>query len=154
MNPILEKTKAETLKRADPRLVPVIEKTVEAGKKIMYSPETREFTLQAMASPDPEAIGAAVAKLAALLFNQSQNKLPPEVLIPACTILLCEGLQFMEDGGGARVDANLLAACTKAMGSAVLQMFGVTPDRIQGMMGKGGQPAPSPVIQGAQGGQA
>jgi hypothetical protein len=50
------------------------------------------------------------------------------------------------------VDADFLAECMKAMGSAVLQVFGVSPQKLQQIVGsaQGGQPAqPAQPPQGA-----
>jgi hypothetical protein len=167
MNPILQKTQDATLAKADPRLRPVIQKVVEAGKKLLYSDQTRKMVVsQLHQGTDPESIGAGVAKLFGVLFHQSKNTIPMQAGIPAATLLLCEVLQFMEDGGAVKVDANFLAECTKAMGSAILQMLGITPDKLQGMVDKAkgaqagapGQPAagvpaapPPGIVAGAQG---
>jgi hypothetical protein len=63
--------------------------------------------------------------------------------------LLCEGLQFLEDAGKVKVDANFLAECMKEMGSAVLQVFGVSPQKLQSIIGQQGQPAQPTPPQGA-----
>jgi hypothetical protein len=162
MNPILEKTRAAILDKAQPELRKPIEKTVEAGKKVMYDEKTREMAVkQLSAGSDPESIGSAVAKLAAILFNQAKGAMPMQVLIPASTVLLCEALQFLEDAGSVQVTPDLLAECTMAMTSAVLQAFGATTEQIQGYIdkAKGGQGAPAGptaqtsagIVAGAQG---
>ena len=150
MNPLLEKTKQAILQSADERLRPVIQKVVDAGLKVMFSPETRELTLrQLKGGADPEAIGAGAAKLMGVLFNQSKGTIPMQAAIPASTILLCEALQFLEDAGVAQVNQDLLAQSMKATGSSILQMFGVTPDKLQGMIGNQQQPG---IVAAARGG--
>lgn len=156
MNPILQKTQDAVMQKADPRLAPVIKKLVEAGKKIMYSEQTQELTFEALGDgTDPEVIGSAVAKLVGMLYNQSKNTAPMQALIPAAVVLLCEGLDFLEQAGTVEATPDFLAQCTMAMGSSVAQLFGVTPDKLQGLVdksGKGGQqPAPAGGIltQGA-----
>jgi hypothetical protein len=165
MNPILEQAKAAVLKKADPRLAPVIQRTVQAGEKVMYAPETRKELIAALGDgSNPESIGAGIAKVLAVLFRKSNGTLPMQVGVPAATLLLLEALQFIEDGGKAAVTPEMLAECTKAMGSAVLQMFGITPDKLQAMFAQGGgqaapaapqqpqQPQPGGIVAGAQGG--
>jgi hypothetical protein len=162
MNPLLEKTRAAILDKSQPQLRKPIEKTVEAGKKVMYDEKTRDMAVQQLsAGSDPESIGSAVAKLAAILFNQAKGAMPMQVLIPASTVLLCEALQFLEDAGSVQVTPDFLAECTMAMTSAVLQAFGATPEQIQGYIdkAKGGQGAPAQpaaqpsggIVAGAQG---
>ena len=153
MNDLMKKAAADRMAKVNPKLVPVVEKVVESGKKVMYAEQTRGMFLEAMkAGTDPESIGAAVAKLMGILQNQAKGTIPAEVLIPAATLLLFEGLAFLEDAGMATVDANFLAECTQAMGSAMLQMMGVSPEKLQGMMQQGapqGQPAqPAGIVQG------
>jgi hypothetical protein len=161
MNPILEQAKAAVLKKADPRLAPAINKTVQAGKQVMYAPQTRDQLIAALGDgSNPESIGAGIAKVLAVLFRKSNGTLPMQVGVPAATLLLLEALQFIEDAGKAQVTPDMLAACTKAMGSAVLQMFGITPEKLQQMFSQGaaqpGQPAqpvqPPGIVAGAQGG--
>jgi hypothetical protein len=165
MNPILEQAKAAVLQKADPRLTPTINKVVHAGEKVMYAPETRKELMAALGDgSNPESIGSGIAKVLAVLFHKSKGTLPMQVGVPAATLLLLEALQFVEDAGKAKVTPEMLAECTKAMGSAVLQMFGITPDKLQAMFSQGdsqGAPAgaappqpaaPGGIVAGAQGG--
>lgn len=142
MNPILTKTKEAVLQKADQRLHPVIMKLVGAGQEVMYSEKTRQMMVQQLGNgQDPEAVGAAVAKLVGILFNQSKSTAPMQALIPAATILLLEGLQFLEDAGTIQVTPQSLAQYMQAMASNVLQIFGVTPEKLQGMIKQSGAPA-------------
>lgn len=144
MNPILTKTKQAIEQKADPRLKPVVSKLVAAGMKVMYSEETRQMSIDALkGARDAESIGAAVAKLAGILFNQSKQTAPMQALVPAAMLLLVEGLAFLEDSGAVEVTPELVADSTLAMTSALLQLLGATPEQIQGYMQKsqGAQPA-------------
>lgn len=91
------------------------------------------------------------------MFNQSKHTIPMPALIPAATILMCEALQFMEDAGAVEVDNEFMSECTKALGSNILQLLKITPERLQSMIDKsGGQgmpaaPAPQSIVSGAQG---
>ena len=155
MNPILTKTKQAIEKKADPRLKPVIGKLVAAGMKVMYSEETRQMSIDALkGARDPESIGAAVAKLAGILFNQSKQTAPMQALVPAAMMLLVEGLSFLEESGAVEVTPELVADSTMAMTSSLLQLLGATPEQIQGYMQKSGAQsaapsAPEPAAQPA-----
>lgn len=150
-NPTLEQAKAAVLQKVDQRLQPAIQKTVQAGERVMYAPQTRQELIKTLGDgSDPEAIGAGIAKVLAVLFHKSANTLPMQVGIPAATILLIEVLQFIEDAGKTKITPDMLAACTKAMGSTVLQMFGVTPDKLQAMFSQAGQSAAPGAAQPAQ----
>lgn len=162
MNQLIEQTRQALLAKVDQRLLPVVQQVVEQGKRVMYSDQTRELAMKELRqATEPEGIGAAVAKLAAILLNQSKNTIPPQVLFPAAMQLMLEALQLLEDAGGLQVDNEMLAQCAQATGSAFLQMMGVTPEKLQSLVdkqgAKGAAPsgptaAPGPVIAGGMGG--
>lgn len=158
MNEILENTKKALLEKVDQRLLPVLDKVVDSGRQVMYSDDTREIVVRELQqAQDPEGIGAAVAKLLAILANQSRGTIPPKILFPAGMVLLVEALDFLEEAGAVQVTPELLAQCAQALGSAFLQSLGVTPDKLSQMLGSGGAdgagpaPAPGPAQQPAGG---
>lgn len=154
MNALLQQTKSAVLKKADPRLVPTINKTVAAGVKILNAPQTQQMIKAQLGNgDDPETIGAGIAKVAGMLYNQSHNQLPPQILMPAAAVLLCVGLEALEEAGTIKVDNNTLAACTKAMGSSLAQLFGATPDKLQGMVNQSRATGASSGASGATTGQ-
>lgn len=164
MNPLLQQTSDAILKKADPRLVPVIKKLVDAGKQVMYSPKTRGMMMKQLGDgKDPEAIGAGIAKLIGILYSESKKTAPIQALVPAGVLLMCEGLDFLEQAGAVKVTPDFLSQCTMAMGSNVAQLFGATPEKLQGLVDQGkqgGQAAPAQptaapgIIAGAQQGVA
>lgn len=146
MNDLIEQTRQALLAKVDQRLLPAVQKVMEQGKRVMYDDQTRDMAMQELRSAsDPEGIGAAVAKLAAILFNQSKNTIPPQVLFPAAMQLMLEALSLLEEAGAVQVDNELLAQTTQATGSALLQMMGVTPEKLQSMLAKGAGAAPKPA---------
>ena len=149
MNPLIDKTRQALMAKVDKRLAPVVAKVVESGKRVMYSDETRQMAMQELKkATDPEGIGSAVSKLAAVLFSESKQTIPPNVLFPATMQLMLEALEFLEEAGAVKVDNDFLAACTEATGSAFLQMLGVTPEKLQEMSQQ--QPPAQPGIVAGQ----
>lgn len=147
MNQLLEQTKRDILQKS-PQLRPVIDKIVKAGQEVMFSEQTRGMlTKQLSNGINAEAIGAGIAKLMGILFNQSKNTMPFEAMAPAATVLMCDALQFLEDAGAVKVDAKLLADTMKAMSSGLLQLFDVTPEKLQGMVNKAQTQKPGIVAQ-------
>ena len=99
------------------------------------------------AKGDPaEVAGSGVAKLMGLLISQSKGTMPMKAAIPAATVLLCEGLSFMEEAGRIKVDKNVLAKAMRALSSGLLQLFGVTPDKLGQMMQKQKQQPQQPPM--------
>jgi hypothetical protein len=155
-NPLLDKTKAQILAKVDPRLQPIVGKIVNAGHVVMFSPKSRHLLQQQLQSGpnNPEVIGAGIAKLVAVLYAQSKKTAPIKALIPAGTILLCDGLQFLEDAGTVKVDAAFLAKCMQSTGSAILQVLGIKPEQVQAAIDQArskmpGQTPAAPAAGGA-----
>jgi hypothetical protein len=148
MNPLIQKAEAGFMAKVPQQYQQAVQKAVTAGKLVMYDKQKglQMFMQQMQTGITPQNIGAGVAKLIGILFNKSNKTMPMQVAIPAASLLLCEGLQFLEDAGKVKVDANFLAECMKEMGSAVLQVFGVSPQKLQSIIGQqGGQAAQQPT---------
>lgn len=172
MNPLLQKTQtdivtamAKQMKTTPDKLAPSINRVVDAGKAFMYSdksedgkPSGSDLTRQALIkADDPEEIGAAAAKLGAILFNQSKKGLPIEILVPALVCLMCEALQFLEDAGAVKITPDFLAQTTQATMSAFMQVMGISQEQVAAQIekaqkGKPGAPQPQPPQQPAPGG--
>lgn len=167
MNQLLQKTQDEILAKVNPpELQQAVNTVVEAGKKIMYSEQTRDMLIEQLNSEGelPEVVGSGIAKLAALLYSEYKQTLPMEVLIPAASLLMLESLDFLERAGRTEITNDLLAECTMETQSAILQALGVTPETIaaaqngqalpgmQGQAAAGGMPAPTPAASPAPGG--
>lgn len=148
-NPILDQAKAAYTAKINPKLMPAINKTVDAGKDLMFDKATFHMTQKAMAQTDPDALGQSFAGLAMLLRSHNP-KVPPDIIIPAASFIMYAGLQFMEDGGAIKVDKPFLATAQKALGRKLLELFGATPDKIQQMLANkngGAQPAAANASQ-------
>lgn len=164
MNPLLTQAEEQIYAALNPpQLKTAVDKVVAAGKKVMYSEESRDLLLeqlQELNGPDnaDEVIGAGIAKLIGILFNQSKNTIPMEVLTPAATLLLLDALDLVENTGKLEVTPDSLAECMQSMASNFLQLFGVTPDKLQEYMGaaEAQQPAsPAPgIVNAAMGAQS
>lgn len=125
------------------------ERIVAAGEKVMYSPQTRQMLDNQLSQQgDPaEIAGEGVAKLFGLLFKESKGTMPMEAGIPAAQVLLCEGLDFLEKAGRIQVTNEVIGHATQAMVAYLLQLFGVSQDKLAQMMQAGAQQ------QGAQSGR-
>lgn len=144
-NPLLDKTKSAILQKTDSRLHPIVQKMVTAGETIMYSDNTRHMLTAAIKQGKPELVGGSFAALAVLVIKQADKQMPMDALVPAAVILLCEGLQLMEDGGAPPIDNDYLSAAAQAMGEKLLSLLKATPDTLQRMVDKAGaaaKPAP------------
>ena len=115
------------------------ERVVDGGLKLMFSPQTREQTLQFMqGAGDPaEKMGEGVAAVMATLFKQSNNTMPPEVIIPAGVELLLHAVDVVKKSGG-EWSQDDTAESMANMVEAIFRQFGTSLDQVGGMMQQGG----------------
>lgn len=163
-NPILLKVAAQTEAKVLPQMKSQFQRIVLGGETIMYSDKTREMMKAELKQPGEPSrvVGMGVAKLVGLLISKYKGSADPKALIPAGTMLLCEAMDFAEKAGMLKVTNETMATATHAMFAALLQLMGVTPEKLQMLVHKaqrpnhGGQPpaqptpAPLPQSQPAQ----
>jgi hypothetical protein len=146
-NPKLQKVEQAVQQQVPPDQMSAFERIVVAGEKIMYSPQTRHMLQSQLGkNGDPtEIAGEGVAKLMGIMLQKSKGTMPMKAAIPAAQVLLCEGLDFMEQAGLVQVSDEVIAQATKAMMAYLLQIFGFSKDKIDqymhaGMAAQGNQP--------------
>jgi hypothetical protein len=152
-NPLLQQTEQGVLQKVKPELKAPLERTVTAGLQVMYSKP--EVLIQQLSKSNDFAhsVGEGSAKLVGVLFHQSKNTMPISIAVPAAVIFMCEGLDFLEKAGKVKVSPELLAEATQDTTASVLQLFGVTQDKMrEAVAKKGGQsPQPKGIVGTAQG---
>lgn len=151
-NPLLQQTEQAILQKVKPELKLPLERTVTAGLQVMYGKP--EVLIQQLAKSEDFAhnVGEGAAKLVGVLYGQSKKTMPVSIAFPAATIFMCEGLDFLEKAGKLKVTPELLAEATQDMAASVLQLFGITPDKMrEAMAQKGQQPPAAPPAQGIVG---
>lgn len=133
-----------------PDLVKVYERVVDGGLKLMFSEQTREQTLQFMqGAGDPaEKMGEGVAAVMATLFKQSNNTMPPQVIIPAGVELLLHAVDVVKKSGG-QWSQDDTAESMANMVEAIFRQFGTSMEEAGGMMQQGGAPAQPAAPGGA-----
>ena len=152
-NPLLSKMEAGVLDKLDPKQQHAFDKIVKAGVKVMYSEKMHPMLVNQLKTPgDPAAIaGEGVAKLLGILMNQSKGTMPMKAGIPAAAVLLCEALDMLEELGKVKVTKDTLAKAVQSLSSSLLQLMGVTPEKLSGLMAKAQaqkaqqKPAPKPA---------
>lgn len=153
-DPMLRQVANAVLAHVQKPLEPVVDRAVAAGEHVMYAQQMRKHLMdQISASDDPAIVaGDGVAKLVVILYKQSAGKLPLQALLPAGQILVCEALQFLLDAGMTqKIDNDTVDRATQEYGSTVLQLLGVSPQKMQSLMaGQQSQPTQQPQPQQPQ----
>ena len=140
-NPLLKQTEQAIMAKVEPNLQNPLQRTITAGLEIMYGSKQGVLKNQLMKSNDfAHNAGEGAAKLVGILFIQSKKTMPVKVAVPAATIFMCEALGFLEQSGKVKVTPELLADSTKDMAASVLQLFGVSQDKMNAMIGQSVKP--------------
>lgn len=131
-NPVLTKTEQAVTAKVPPKLKGAFSKTVTVGLKMMYSDQGQKIMKDQLSkSPDyARNVAEGAAKLIGEMFKQSKNTMPVKVAMSAAVMLMCEGLDFLEKAGKLKVTPELVATATKHLSEFVLQLFGVTQDKL------------------------
>lgn len=101
---------------------------VEAGMKLMFDPSTRGQTLAFMEKPGApaEKLGQGIFSVMALLFKESNQTMPPQLIIP-CGIELLLHASAVAKSGGMEFDKNTLAEAMAIMVERLAKHFKVAP---------------------------
>ena len=144
---------------------PQLERIVAAGMKVMFDPKTHDMMLEQIDAEGPidQKLGQSIAGLLGLLMKESNNSLPPDMLIPAGIVLLVHAADFLEKSGEPVSDEEVAAGISVLVRS-LLKQFGMDPDKVAEVGGRALNPteeaAPPPdapaappagggVVQGA-----
>lgn len=140
-NPLLQKAEAATASKVPEKYRNAFERVVAAGLRVMYSEQTHDMMTSQLGEDNPPEInvGEGIAKLMAILFREGKGTIPMEAFIPASVVLLSEGLDFAEKAGYLHADAETLAAATKELMSSLMQVLGITPEKIKAAKAQTGQ---------------
>jgi hypothetical protein len=132
------------------------DRIVKAGIKMMFDPSTREETMQFMeqSGGDPAQMAEGVSSVMAALFQQSNETMPPTLIIPAGVELLVHAVEVAK-GGGMEVSDQQIAEGMGQMVEQIFTKFGVSPEEMQSFFAggqQGGKPTgPPPQGQPGQG---
>jgi hypothetical protein len=131
----------------NPQQMQQFQRIVLAGQKVMFDQKTHKLLMQQLQGPGTVAmkIGQGVAGLMGLLMKESNNSLPPNLIIPAGMVLVAHAADFLRQTGQQVQDQDV-AQAVKIMTTAILHAGGVDPDKLAaagagGFKAKAGVPA-------------
>ena len=130
------------------------DRVVLAGMKVMFSPETHQKAMTFLSEengPADQRIGQGVAALMGILIQQSNNTMPPQIVIPAGIELVAAAGDFLKQSGEAVTDDDIAGAMAEFT-QVVLQQAGAdSPEKMRQMLQQagGGTPEGAPAPGGA-----
>lgn len=115
-----------------PELQNAYERVVVAGMKVMFDKTSHQSAVQQLQGQGPvsERLGKAIAGLMVLLFKQSNQTMPPQVIIPAGTDLLVRAADFLKKSGTEQVTDQDVGEALSIMIETVLTKFGLDPAKV------------------------
>lgn len=117
------------------------DRVVLAGMKVMFDKQTHQMMLDEMNKPGAidDKLSQGIIGLMLMLWKQSNQTMPPQVIIPAAIELLMQAADFVEKSKTAQItDQDISAALQKAV-FGIMQEFGIDPDRAMNTMQQAGQ---------------
>lgn len=111
------------------QLANAAKRIVQAGRKVMFSKESRKLVMDALSGDAPieNRIGKAVGDLMALLWFQSNKSMPPQLIAPCATLLAIDAIEFMTEAGE-QFDAGTALEVSVVM---TMDRFGVKADTVE-----------------------
>ena len=119
-----------------PELQEAYDRVVIAGMKVMFSDESHKMMLQFMDEEGPadEKLGKGIAGLMLILFKESNETIPPQVIIPAAVQLLMRAADFAKKSGMDDITNEDVAGGIELMIAIILEKFGVDPSQFKQML--------------------
>lgn len=151
------KDKVET--KLPPALKEPVERIVQAGMKLLYSPETHQKLVQPVYEAlktngfQPAQIANGMVNLMGTLYKASNKAMKVEATFPAAMILLAYVLDDLEQTKGLTVTPEMLKQISTAMAQGFVKGFGIKngdaqPTQPAAQPGGMAQTATPPVPQG------
>ena len=130
--------------KAPPQDKGAIERTVVAGMKVMFSPQTHKYMLQTLSGDGdlPAKLSTGIVQLVILLHQKTKGAIPMNVMMPAAAILLVRAGEYVDKTeGGMNMDVfgealKLMVAGVYREVQKMLEKQGVKPEQ---------QAAPQPI---------
>lgn len=119
-----------------PELQEAYDRVVLAGMKIMFSKDSHKLMLKELQKPGPvgQKLGQGIAGLMLILVKESNNSIPPAVLIPAGIQLMMQAVDFMRQTGMEKVTNQDIGDGMELMIMTLMEKFGASPEKVQQML--------------------
>lgn len=117
------------------------DKTVLAAETMLFDPKTHanmELVRNPQSQSTPvQTISKGVSGLMWLLYQQSKQTLPAEVLIYAGTTTICKVLDFAERGLKLEITPQIISDTVQRTSERLFEKMGVTPEQLRAAIAQG-----------------
>jgi polyhydroxyalkanoate synthesis regulator phasin len=119
-----------------PDMQEAYDRVVVAGMKLMFSKETHRIMLKEMQKQGPlsQRLGRGVAGLMLIMVKESNNTMPPQIIIPAGIELMMQAVDFMKKTDMANPTNEEIGQAMQIMITTIMEKFGVDPAKFEQML--------------------
>ncbi len=135
-NPLLKEAQAKIEAGVQDR--DAFSRIVQAGQKVMYDQATfAELAKGLKDAKDPVTeIAEGMIGILGILYKQSRKTMPIPPMVLAGMALLLDALDFAERAGLVKIGKAELNKATTHYLNSLLPKFGLTPEKMDGMLGQ------------------
>ena len=145
-NPIIQKAAAAIDAKVQPKYQDAYNRIVIAGMKVMFSEQLAGELMQGLKASQQPVITAAegVIGILGILYKESRKTMPLAPMVMAGMNLLLQALDAIDQTGIMKIDNNAIGIGTQHYIESLLPKLGITPDKLQAILGQVGQVASDP----------
>lgn len=130
---------AKAKQNIPPKLAPMLDRIVLSGMRIMFDKQSHQMAMAELNKPGPMAqrLSNGIIALVYMLWKQSNETMPPQLVVPATLILSLRAFQFLQMSKDPEATPQVLGDATHAAVQGVMDRFGATEDKLPDLI-KGG----------------
>ena len=134
-NATLNQIEVGVEEKVGPEYLDMYKSIILAAMELAFSEKTHPQLLKGLqSSPDiPKNVSLIVAGMIGIIFSQAKqdpNQFVPAAM-PASIVIMCQVLEFAEQGGMVQLTPEMIAQCTNLTSQAVLKKFGIDGAQIR-----------------------
>lgn len=129
------------------------ERVVAAGMQVMFSKDSNKAAVDSIQRGDgplAQRLGMAIAGLLGMIVKESNNTVPPQVVIPAGVELLAQAADFLRKAGLEKVNNKVIGDAMDVMITAILQAGKLDVQKIAGFIEQKARQGGGAPMGGAQ----
>jgi hypothetical protein len=104
---------------------PVLDKVVLSGMRIMFDKQSHEMAMAELDKPGPlaERLSNGIIALMFMLWKQSNQTIPPQMIVPATLILTLRAFEFLQMSKDPEATKQVLGETVQAAVQGVMDRF-------------------------------
>jgi hypothetical protein len=121
------------------------DKVVLSGMRIMFDKNSHAMALQELDAegPMPQKLAEGVIKLMYMLWTESNQSIPPQIVVPVTLTLTLRAFQFLQMAQDPEATKEVMGEATALAVQGVMDRFGATQDKLPALLkSQGGNAQP------------